>query len=104
MVQQWTRREFVKSATVLAGTALGAGRLAAPRVLANASPGAKLGVAVIGSVFFAVLGNPPEVVGYVRAIGVSLFLNLGLLALTFGLVCLLPRWPAADHTARHAEF
>jgi len=50
-----------------------------------------LGVAVIGSVFFAVLGSPPEAGGFVRAIGASLYFNLALLAMTFGLVFLLPR-------------
>jgi EmrB/QacA subfamily drug resistance transporter len=60
-----------------------------------------LGVAVIGSIFFAALGVPVEPAGFVRAIGVALSVNLGLLAVAFALVFLLPRWPAG--TVRHAE-
>jgi len=63
-----------------------------------------LGVAVIGSVFIAVLGSPPEAPGFVRAIGASLYLNIGLLAMTFGLVFLLPRWPDGSAAAGHVEF
>ncbi len=62
-----------------------------------------VGVAVIGSVFFAVLGWPPQPAGYVRAISVSLCLNLGLLAVAFGLVFFLPRWPDGA-AAPHADF
>jgi predicted MFS family arabinose efflux permease len=63
-----------------------------------------LGVAVIGSVFYAVLGSPPEAQGFVRAIGASLYFNLGLLAITFGLVFLLPRWPEGSAAAGHVDF
>jgi EmrB/QacA subfamily drug resistance transporter len=63
-----------------------------------------LGVAVIGTVFFSLVGMPPQAEGFVRAIGASLFFNLALLILSFGLVFLLPRWPQDDHTAHHVEF
>jgi EmrB/QacA subfamily drug resistance transporter len=62
-----------------------------------------LGVALIGSVFFAVLGTPPQPAGFVRAIGVSLCLNVALLIVSIALVFFLPRWPAGTAEA-HAEF
>jgi predicted dehydrogenase len=48
MVQQQTRREFLKTAAVMTGAAAGARYLAAPQVLAAPAASATLGVAVIG--------------------------------------------------------
>jgi predicted dehydrogenase len=48
MAHQQTRRDFLRSAAALTGTALGARTLTAPRVLGAAAPSRTLGVAVIG--------------------------------------------------------
>jgi EmrB/QacA subfamily drug resistance transporter len=50
-----------------------------------------MGVAVIGSVFFAILGSPAQPDEFGRAIAVALIFNLALLAATIGLVFRLPR-------------
>jgi hypothetical protein len=53
-----------------------------------------LGVAVIGSIFFGLLGgdgNNPDASSYVGAFATTLFYNVGLLAATFLLVLFLPR-------------
>jgi EmrB/QacA subfamily drug resistance transporter len=55
-----------------------------------------VGVAAIGSVFFAALGQPPKPAQFVSAIGTALLWNLGLLAATFALVFLLPRRVAGE--------
>jgi MFS family permease len=50
-----------------------------------------MGVAVIGSIFFGLLGNPPPIDHFGMAVSISLTCNVGLLLATFGLVFLLPR-------------
>jgi EmrB/QacA subfamily drug resistance transporter len=62
-----------------------------------------LGVAVIVTVFFAVLGPGAGVENFPWAIDVALAVNLALLAATFGLVFLLPRWPRGSPATAHAE-
>ncbi len=62
-----------------------------------------LGVAVIGSVYFAVLGPTHTSGDFGRALGVALLYNLGLVVATFGLVFLLPTQLRPDVAAAPAE-
>jgi MFS family permease len=63
-----------------------------------------LGVAVIGSVFFAVLGSNGSPAAYAGALGAALICNIVLLALTFALAFRLPRFaPGEGHAAPVAE-
>jgi EmrB/QacA subfamily drug resistance transporter len=50
-----------------------------------------LGVALIGTIFFALLGGEPQPQEFAQAISTSLLVNIGLLAATFALAFLLPR-------------
>ena len=50
-----------------------------------------MGVAVIGSVFFAALSSGPRTEAHAASLGVALLCNIGLLALTFVLALWLPR-------------
>jgi predicted MFS family arabinose efflux permease len=58
-----------------------------------------LGVAGIGSVFFAVLGDAPSPGQHAVAVGASLLCNVGLLLLTCLLAFALPRSMAGGHVA-----
>ncbi len=63
-----------------------------------------LGVAVIGSVFFAMLGSNGSPAAYAGALGAALFCNIVLLTLTFALAFRLPRFaPGEAHAAPVAE-
>jgi MFS family permease len=55
-----------------------------------------IGVAVIGTVFFAVLGSQTSADAFVHALRNALSVNIGLLAVTFGLILRIPRFPARD--------
>lgn len=57
-----------------------------------------LGVAVVGTMFFAVLGAHPQAEGFAHAIGTAFLCNIGMLIVTVALVFLLPRG-----AARHSE-
>jgi EmrB/QacA subfamily drug resistance transporter len=50
-----------------------------------------MGVAIIDSVYFAILGPEPSPQGFVNALGTALFFNIGLLLATITLVFILPR-------------
>ncbi len=62
-----------------------------------------LGVAIIGTVYFSIVGPDPQPQDYANAIGVALFFNIGLLGLTFALAFLLPRNAASGSSPRHFE-
>jgi EmrB/QacA subfamily drug resistance transporter len=62
-----------------------------------------MGVAVIGSIYFGILGSYPPGQGFDEAISVSLLFNIGLLASTFGLVFLLPRRLVGEFEGLAAE-
>ncbi len=63
-----------------------------------------LGVAVIGSIFFAVLGRGASPMAHAGALGAALLCNIVLLALTFTLAFRLPRYaPGAGSAAPLAE-
>jgi EmrB/QacA subfamily drug resistance transporter len=62
-----------------------------------------LGVAAIGSVYFAVLGSQPGPADFSRAVGTALVFNIVLLLATCGLVFLLPDSPTAQVRAATAE-
>jgi len=54
------------------------------------------GVAVIGTVFFGVLGTMTSTDVFVRALRAALSVNIGLLMVTFTLILRIPRFPARD--------
>jgi EmrB/QacA subfamily drug resistance transporter len=54
------------------------------------------GVAVIGTVFFSVLGTLTSTEAFVHALRVALSVNIGLLMVTFTLILQIPRFPARD--------
>lgn len=55
-----------------------------------------IGVAVIGAVFFSVLGPLTSTGAFIQALRSALYVNIGLLALTFILILRIPRFPARD--------
>lgn len=54
------------------------------------------GVAVIGTVFFSVLGTLTSTDAFVHALRAALSVNIGLLLVTFTLIFQIPRFPARD--------
>jgi hypothetical protein len=54
------------------------------------------GVAVIGTVFFSVLGTLTSTGAFVHALRVALSVNICLLMVTFTLILQIPRFPARD--------
>jgi EmrB/QacA subfamily drug resistance transporter len=78
-------------ATVLSGIPHHAAGSASGVLTTTQQVALAVGVAAIGSVFFASVGGLPEAQGFVTGIGTAFWCNLGLLAATFALVFLLPR-------------
>jgi Na+/melibiose symporter-like transporter len=54
------------------------------------------GVAVIGTVFFSVLGKLTSVEAFIRALRVAFSVNMGLLVIVFILILQIPRFPARE--------
>ncbi len=54
------------------------------------------GVAVIGTVFFSVLGTATSTEAFIRALRAAFSVNIGLLLVTFTLILRIPRFPARD--------
>ena len=54
------------------------------------------GVAVIGTVFFSVLGSLTSAEAFIHALRSALSVNIGLLMVTFVLILKIPRVPARD--------
>jgi MFS family permease len=55
-----------------------------------------IGVAVIGAVFFSVLGSPTSAEAFIHALRSALSVNIALLVVTFVLILQIPRFPARD--------
>jgi Na+/melibiose symporter-like transporter len=55
-----------------------------------------IGVAVIGSVFFSVLGSLTSAQAFIQALRSALLVNVGLLIVTFLLILQIPRFPVRD--------
>ena len=55
-----------------------------------------IGVAVIGTVFFSVLGSLTSADAFIHALRSALAVNIGLLVVTFILILKIPRFPARD--------
>jgi EmrB/QacA subfamily drug resistance transporter len=55
------------------------------------------GVAVIGTVFFSVIGRATAPEAFIHALRVAFSVNIGLLMVTFLLVLQIPRFPAREH-------
>lgn len=55
------------------------------------------GVAVIGTVFFATLGNVGSTDAFIHALRVAFSVNISLLIVTFVLILQIPRFPAREH-------
>jgi predicted MFS family arabinose efflux permease len=62
-----------------------------------------IGVALIGTIFFTILGGKPEPQEFAQAISTSLLVNIGLLAATFALAFLLPRTLKENVHGKHIE-
>ena len=54
------------------------------------------GVAVIGTVFFSVLGTVTSTEAFIHALRVALSVNICLLMVTFTLILQIPRFPARE--------
>jgi hypothetical protein len=62
-----------------------------------------VGVAVIGSIYSAVLGAGPLASDYAHGVGICLFFNMGLLLATFACAFFLPRSTSGAAPARHFD-
>jgi EmrB/QacA subfamily drug resistance transporter len=89
-------------ATVLSGIPSRAAGSASGVLTTTQQVAINLGVAGIGSIYFAVLGSQHEAGGFVSAVATSLLCNIGLLATTCVLVFLLPLRPA-DVAPMHVD-
>jgi hypothetical protein len=65
--------------------------------------GAASGIAVIGAIFYGILGTAPDTGTFVSGMVVAMSVNAALVAVAAAVTLLLPRRTAAHHTAGQAQ-